>query len=191
MTQAAHQLIHSSASNEWYTPAKYIEAVREVLGTIDLDPASCEAANETVRATFYWKKSADGLLVPWYGSVFLNPPYGKTGGESNAGIWTRKLKQEFDCGNVTAAILLINATPDRPWFQALLLDGHPVCFTDHRIRFIDEHGVQQRNPTHGNAFIYLGPGPQARKFAEVFSQFGTVARQSVWDVYARSQVQQS
>ena len=38
---------HSSASQEWYTPAPILERVRAVLGPIDLDPASCEEANPT------------------------------------------------------------------------------------------------------------------------------------------------
>jgi hypothetical protein len=43
---ANHRLLNLSASAEWFTPPQYIQAVREVLGRIDLDPASCEAAKE-------------------------------------------------------------------------------------------------------------------------------------------------
>jgi len=35
-----------TGENEWYTPAKYIEAVHQVLGTIDTDPASSALARE-------------------------------------------------------------------------------------------------------------------------------------------------
>lgn len=49
-SKANHQLLNSSQSNEWFTPARYVEAAREVLGSIDLDPASCEAGNRIVQA---------------------------------------------------------------------------------------------------------------------------------------------
>lgn len=42
--------VFSSRSEEYYTPAPIVEAAREVLGGIDLDPASCDMAQETVRA---------------------------------------------------------------------------------------------------------------------------------------------
>src|SRR5262249_14971473 len=46
--------------SEWYTPPEYVEAARDVLGGIDLDPASNHLAQATVRATRYFTKQDDG-----------------------------------------------------------------------------------------------------------------------------------
>jgi hypothetical protein len=167
---ADHQLIHSSASNDWYTPAVYVEAARAVLGGIDLDPASCPAANETVRATTFYTREDDGLIQPWQGRVWLNPPYGKTGSESTAGIWATKLLTEYEAGRVEAAILLVNAVTGNEWFTPL--KRFLMCFHDGRIKFIDAEGQQQESPTNSNVFIYLGSNPQA--FRDTFGRFGPV-----------------
>ena len=37
-----------TGENEWYTPARYIDMAREVLGGIDLDPASSDKVQERV-----------------------------------------------------------------------------------------------------------------------------------------------
>ena len=165
----------SSASNEWYTPAKYIDAAREVMGSIDLDPASNYFAQQTVKASEWmgpehWEY-LDGLDFEWAGNVWLNPPYGVVDGESQSGIWARQLINEYDEGRVNQAVLLVNAVTDRVWFQQLW--RFPICFTDHRIRFETPDGTPQQ-PVNGNAFVYLGD--RVDVFVRVFSQFGTVAR---------------
>src|SRR5437660_5851756 len=48
-------------SDSWFTPAQYLDAVRAVLGRIDLDPFSSEAANLSVRAKRYYTESDDAL----------------------------------------------------------------------------------------------------------------------------------
>jgi hypothetical protein len=100
---ATVEILNSSESAEWYTPARYIAAVREVLGDIELDPASCADANETVKAKRYFTIEDDGLRQPWAAAtLFLNPPYGwhegKQGGVSNQKIWSEKMMAEFSGG---------------------------------------------------------------------------------------------
>jgi len=166
------EALHSSESTEWYTPARYIEAARDVLGGIDLDPASCPEANETVQADEIFTREDDGLRKPWSGRIWLNPPYGRRDGtnESNQSVWSRRLLETYETGDVEAAVLLVNAVPDRGWFQPLW--GHPICFCDARIRFIAPNGEPQKNPTHGNAFVYFGSNE--RTFRDRFAEFGPV-----------------
>ena len=67
---------HLSKTNEHYTPKHVVETSRTVMGDIDLDPASCVEANETVKAKRAYMLPDDGLELPWRGRVFCNPPGG-------------------------------------------------------------------------------------------------------------------
>jgi hypothetical protein len=159
--------IVSSESNEWYTPAKYIQAAREVMGGIDLDPASCKAANKVVEAKRFYDKQADGLNQPWSGRVWLNPPYGGIAAE-----FVARLVAEYEAGNITAGIALVNAhCTDTNWFQ--LLWSHALCFTDHRIDFTSTD-AKDSTSTHGSVFAYLGKKPES--FAERFREWGAIVR---------------
>lgn len=158
------QLIHQSNSAEWFTPRPYIEAVRCALGAIDLDPASCGEANRTVQAARYFTRENNGLMRPWRGRVFCNPPYG---GEQAR--FSKKMIEEFRCGHMTAGVLLVKAATDCRWFQPLW--GFPLCFVSRRIRFDTPEGVENRNrPSIGSVFVYFGQEPE--RFYAAFRQFG-------------------
>lgn len=166
----AHQLIHQSKSNEWYTPSEYIEAARRVMGSIDLDPASCDYANDIVQASEYFTKEADGFTQSWYGNVWLNPPYGRgKGNDSNQSMWSNKLIEQYEGAYINQAILLVNAVPGNLWFWPLW--NYPICFPKQRIKFYDDKGSVPQ-PTHGNAIVYFGY--DIKKFAREFEQFGAV-----------------
>lgn len=161
----------TSKSNEWFTPSKYVEAARLLMGTIDLDPASCEEANETVKATRYYTQEENGLLQEWPGTVWLNPPYGRDEAGSNQDVWSRRLIDHYRAGVTTEAVLLVNASVDTKWFQRLF--EFPVCFPDHRINFYSPDSSLSGS-THGSALVYFGP--QVDRFFEIFSEFGTVVK---------------
>jgi ParB family chromosome partitioning protein len=61
--------------DERYSPSWLAAGAREVMGGIDLDPASCQAANEIVRARRIFTRETDGLARRWQGRVFLNAPF--------------------------------------------------------------------------------------------------------------------
>lgn len=162
----------TSETSDWFTPPKYVEMARELMGGIDVDPASNAYANEkVVQAITYYDIQTNGLDKDWHGRCFLNPPYGKDGGDSNQEIWSRRLIEQFEAGITTEAVLLVNANTEAKWFQPLY--NYFICFTNHRIRFYNTEGTPSQ-PTQGNAFIYLGN--QQERFVELFSTFGVVIR---------------
>lgn len=161
----------SHRSIEYYTPVEYITAARDVMGGIDLDPASCEAAQKIVQAAHYFTKNDDGLAQEWYGSVWLNPPYSKTGGKSNQALWSEKLIDEYENGRVVTAVLLVRAALGYVWFEQLF-ERYPVCFARERIRFIRPDGTSAGPAKQGAAFFYFGR--YTAPFCDVFRRFGRV-----------------
>lgn len=161
-------------SNEWYTPTRYVDAASEVMNGIDLDPASCEIANRTVKAKRYYTIEDDGLKQDWScKSMWLNPPYGKTDATSNQELWTNKLVNLYEVGVISEAILLVTASTEVMWFQKLW--NYPICFSVRRdrVRFFSPTGSTLEHP-HGTVFVYFGPNES--RFIEVFSQFGRIAK---------------
>jgi phage N-6-adenine-methyltransferase len=162
--------LFGSGNDRWFTPCKYIDAAREVLGEIDCDPFSEVAANETVRAARYFTRSDDGLKQHWSGRVYSNPPYSR-------GLlqqFATKLIARHRAGDLTSAIALVPAAADCGWFQTLLAGTDAVCFVRGRVRFVrPDDGVAAINSAiQGSAFIYIGGAVD--KFTEVFGAFGSV-----------------
>ena len=165
--------LHSSESNEWYTPKRYLDMVREVFGgAIDLDPCSSEMANTTVRATTYYTKTQNSLNRTWYArNVFMNPPYGKSNGKSQAGIFCAYMIEQFAQGYFQEGIILVNSCTGAKWFRHLF--RHPICFVDHRIRFDVPPGATKKiQPTKDNVFVYMGP--LYSRFKRTFGEIGEV-----------------
>lgn len=172
--EAQHVRSHvarSTGNDEWYTPHRFVEAARTVLGDIDTDPTSNDIAQRTVRAATHFTKQDDGLTKSWLGRVWLNPPYSR----QLIGKFVDKLLAELANGNATAAILLVNSQTDAAWFQRAMLSAAAVAFPNKRIRFMRPGGTPSENsPLQGQAFLYFGADPLG--FASVFDQFGAVLR---------------
>lgn len=84
------QLINQDSGDyEYYTPIDLVDAAREVMGGIDLDPASSEKANELIGASHIFTAEMDwdndgrlidlngGLEKDWFGKIWMNHPFAR------------------------------------------------------------------------------------------------------------------
>lgn len=116
---------HACVSSEWYTPSDIIRRARYVLGSIDLDPASCTAANQIVGASRFFAQGDNGLEQEWTGRVWLNPP-------SPPKAWWLKLVRS-ECSGVFIAYSIEALAQSRGWGESMA--RHIVCIPQRRIQF--------------------------------------------------------
>jgi ParB family chromosome partitioning protein len=165
--EVAH-VAHNSGNNEWYTPQSYIEAARRVMGNIDVDPASSEIANKTVKAEIYYTEKDDGRRKNWIGNVWLNPPYAQPLISEFCELvvkkyWDKEIKQ---------ACILVNNATETNFYQNMANCCSAICLIKGRVKFIDKQGIESGAPLQGQTVLYFGDNKV--KFAEIFSQFGVV-----------------
>jgi len=163
---AENHRAEGTGENEWFTPAEYIAAAREVMGGIDLDPATHPIAQQTVQATEFYTRQDDGLSLSWHGRVWLNPPYAQPW----IARFVDKMVAEFTEGSVEQAVMLTHNYTDTAWFHKAQTEAL-LCFTRGRVRFVDPDG-ELCAPTQGQCFFYFGP--ERGRFREAFRRFGFV-----------------
>jgi hypothetical protein len=172
-TDNPHLAVLLNNDVEWYTPPEYIEAAKDILGEIDLDPASNPTAQQIIGAKQHYTKDTDGLAHEWRGKVWMNPPWGRICAD-----FVSKLVDHYNAGEVAEAILLLNSNSNETeWFQPLW--DHTLCFSRGRINYYTADGERGAGSTHGSVFVYMGPNSQ--QFAKRFAEFGNVVRRVSYD----------
>lgn len=108
-----------------------------------------------------------GECVSFYypSRVFLNPPFDETR------LWIAKLIAQYEAGNVTEAIALVNSNLGYSWYESLWR-RFPVCCARERIRFIAQDGTRGGQAKRGQTFVYLGANVE--RFRSVFSEIGRI-----------------
>jgi hypothetical protein len=92
----------ASKTTSWVTP----RAILNALGEFDLDPCTPDEMPWDTAAKRY-TVADDGLAMPWFGRVWLNPPFDK------ANRWNF-LKRMAEHGN---GIALVAASTEVKWFK--------------------------------------------------------------------------
>ncbi len=123
---------NSATSETWTTPKELLEPLYTIFATFDLDPCSPTSNRRTapVRAKVYYTEADDGLSLPWLGTVFMNPPYGRS-----LSRWTAKAKAEVEQGNAEVVVGLLPARPDTRYWHRDIAGSASVFFLKGRLKF--------------------------------------------------------
>jgi hypothetical protein len=156
----------SHENTEHYTPQYILNAVITCMGAIDLDPCSNSREIPNVLAARHYTAQNNGLVQPWVGRVFLNPPFGH-----DVERWFSKLYLERSAGRTTEAIVLWKSATETAAWKTLTALSCRVCFPSSRIRFTGPQG-NESGPTFSPALFYVGT--KAERFEEAFAEIGAV-----------------
>lgn len=131
-------------SDEWYTPKYLFDA----LGLwFDLDVAAPLEGPRHVPCYNWYHWIDNGLARPWYGLVWMNPPFGH---QRHKRAW---LTRFFAHGNGIALV------PDRtsaPWFQEFAPLADAICWVAPKIKFERPDGTRGESPGTGTALLAAG-----------------------------------
>lgn len=129
-------------TDEWFTPRYIFDGIGE---RFCLDVAAPPEGPRHVPAARWY--SADSLLLPWSGFVWMNPPFGH---QRHKRSWLEKF---FAHGSGIALV------PDRtsaPWFQEYAPKADAILWVAPKIKFERPDGSVGVSPGTGTALFAAG-----------------------------------
>ena len=157
-------IANNSGNQEHYTPRRFTDSARIVMGSIDLDPASNEVANSWIQADTFYSLENQGLDKEWTGNIWMNPPY-----DSKS---LKPLAAKLFNSDISQAIVLTNNNTDTKVGQEFLQWASAICLIAGRVKFMKPDGTENKTPLQGQIIYYKGKDTQM--FKQEFSKHGTV-----------------
>ena len=137
-----YQTDKKTTTDVWLTNPELVKK----LGHFDLDPCSPNNLPWKIADRFYrLENGEDGLILPWEGRVFANPPY------SNWVAFLEKLKLH---GNGIA--LIFNRSETAGFFNHVWNDADSILFIRRRIKFIKSNFSGSGSSTAPSVLIAYG-----------------------------------
>jgi len=160
MSEDASGWWQTADNDEVPTSPELWRPLRRHLNGFDLDPAAgCEP---TPIADERYTVEDDGLTSPWFGTVWLNPPF------SDKTPWYSRLRSQYQSGEVDRAVAVATVDPSANWFHLHFSTADAVLFLDGRDWYLG-HGS---SPSFSTMLGFWNPTPEAIEWAR---SMGTLA----------------
>lgn len=137
---------YSSATDEWGTPQDLFDKLNaEFNFTLD---ACASAVNHKVDQ--YYTRADDALNKSWSGTVWMNPPYGKTMKQ-----WMAKAVEACET-NGAIVVCLVPARTDTAWFWDYAMRGE-IRFIRGRLKYVQADGSNKQSAPFPSAIVIFDP----------------------------------
>lgn len=135
----------TSAREDWATPQSFFDLVDAEFG-FTLDSA---AEPHNAKCEDFYDKFRDGLSLPWPGTVWCNPPYGR-----GIAKWIEKGYRESQVGSTV--VMLIPARTDTAYWHDFVMKAAELRLL--RGRLVFGSGEARGNAPFPSALIVFRPG---------------------------------
>ena len=160
--------------NECYTPAYFIDPIREFANGFDFDPFSSALANQTIKAKEFGtlengnENSDDGFNWLYYSTLWVNPPY-------STKELTKAIAKVIEFKADKEIYLLLNTDNSTANYKLCLHHCQAVMFVKDRIKFYRPYAdfpSQQNN--RSQSLFFFGSMSRASEFKAKLSHLGKV-----------------
>jgi|SRR5579859_1018670 len=114
------------STDHWITPPEFVRTLEVEFGPFDLDPCCVPMSAKAPR---FYTPTENGLLQPWTGRVWCNPPFSKPA------PWIRRAIAATQDGGAEVVVMLLPVKTDTLWFHELVLPHAEVRFLRGRLAF--------------------------------------------------------
>lgn len=136
-----HEKPNEGETNDWITPP----AIVRRLGHFDLDPCACITSPWKLAENNFYLPDKNGLMEPWHGRVWCNPPYGP-----NIFDWANRMALHRN------GIMLIFSRTETDAWKRIWKDADAILFPYGRCAFLLPDGKQAAQGTAPSSLIAYG-----------------------------------
>jgi transcriptional regulator with XRE-family HTH domain len=121
-----------------FTPASFMQPLYDIVGGFDLDP--CGHPDSPVVASHRYIEQDDGLISPWFGKIFMNPPF------SQSARWLECAFRACTSGECELVIGLLPVRTHTKAFHEFVVGTANVILLKGRIKFEGPRGGKDTAP---------------------------------------------
>ncbi len=150
------------STDSWITPKWLIDR----LGQFDLDPCACDQQPWPCAAKSY-TEADNGLMMPWHGMVWCNPPYG-----SECAYWLDRMALHNN-----GVALIFARTETKMFFKSVWPKASALLFVRGRLTFAYPDGtLPKTGHNSGGPSVLIAYGPHAHHRLRLAEDLGALVR---------------